>query len=62
MVSVGLALTDVGEVHLDDGYLDGPDTVGQGDGSVCVGSGVHHHSVINPVGLLQFVDQIALVV
>ena len=49
-------------MHLDDGYADATDAVGQGDGSVGIGSRIHHHAIKLSVSLLQLVDEAALVV
>lgn len=62
MPPVRLALRDVGNMHLHHGDAYGADAVGQGDGSVGVATGVHHHAVILVVGLLQLVDQYAFMV
>ena len=62
MAPVRLALANVGDVHLNHRNADGPDAIGQGDGSVGIASGVHHHPVVNAVGFLEFVDQITFMV
>ena len=49
-------------MHLDDGDADGADAVGQGDGSVGIGSRVHHHGVKLSIGLLQLVDEAAFMI
>lgn len=62
MVPVRFALSDVGDMYLNHGNADGPDAVGQGDRGMRVGPRVHRNTVVNGVGLLKFVDQVALVV
>lgn len=57
-----LALTNVGNVHLNHGDADGPDTVCYSDGGMRVGSGIHHHPVVKAVGFLQFVNQITFMI
>ena len=49
-------------MHFDDGDADGTDAVGDGDGSVGVGTRVHHHGIILTVSCLQLVNQDAFVV
>ena len=56
MAPVRLALANVGDVHLNHGKANGTDAVGQGDGGMCVGSRIHHHTVVKAVGLLKFID------
>ena len=62
MTTVRLAFRDVRDVNFHDRNADGSDAVGKGNGGVCVGPRIHHHSVIKPVGFLQLVDQAALVI
>ena len=62
MMPIRLTLGDVGDVDFDDGNRDGMDTVGQGDGSVGVGSRIQYYGVKLTVGLLKLVDEAALVV
>lgn len=62
MPSVWLPFRDVRDMHFDDGDADGTDAVGDGDGSVGVGTRVHHHGIILSVSCLQLVDQHAFVV
>ena len=52
MPPVGFTLADVGDMYLDDRNVDGSDAVGQSDGGVRVGPGIHYHPVVKPVGLL----------
>ena len=62
MPSVWLPFRDVRDVHFDDGDADGTDAVGDGDGSVGVGTRVHHHGIVLTVSCLQLVDQDTFVV
>ena len=62
MTSVSLTFGDVGNMNLNHGNANGADAVGKGDGGVCVGTRVHHHSIVSAIGLLQLVDEIPLVI
>lgn len=62
MPTVRLALADVGNVYFHDRYANGTDAVGQGDGSVGIGSWIHHHGIVLSVSLLQLVDEATFVV
>ena len=62
MLAVRLSLGNVGDMYLHHRDADGTDAVGKGDGSVGVGSRIHHHGIILPVSLLQLVNQHAFVV
>ena len=62
VATVRLALADVGNVNFSNLDADGTDAVGDGDGSVSVGSRIHDHSIENSIGFLQFVDNGAFVV
>lgn len=62
MTPIGLSLADVGDVYLHHGNADGPDTIGQSDGSVGVTSRVHNHAVVDAICLLKLIDQATLMV
>lgn len=62
MTPVGLPFADVGDMNFNHGNADGPDAVGNGDGSVGVSAWIHHHTVVLMIRLLQFVDEEAFVV
>lgn len=62
MPSIWLPFRDVGNVYLHYRDADGTDAVGDGDGSVGVGTRVHHHGIILSVSCLQLVNQHAFVV
>ena len=62
MPSVRLPFRNIGDVDLHHWNADGTDAVGEGDGSVGVGSRVHDHGIILTVSLLQLVNQNAFVV
>ena len=62
MLAVRLPFRNVGNVDLHHGNADGADAVGEGDGSVGVGSRVHDHSIILTISFLQLVNQNTFVV
>ncbi len=62
MTPIGLSLADVGDVYLHHGNTDGPNAVGQSDGSVGVTSWVHDYAIVIAIGFLKLIDQATLMV
>lgn len=62
MTPIGLSLADVGDVYLHHGNVDGPDAVGQSDGSVGVSSWVYDHAIVIAISFLKLIDQATLMV
>ncbi len=62
MAAVRLPLADVGDVHLDNRDADGADAIGQGDGSVGIGTRVHHNGIVSSIRLLEQIDKDTFVV
>lgn len=59
-VAYGFAGGDVGDMHLDDGYLYCLDRIGYGQRCVCIGSGVEYYAVA--VGSMEGIDDVAFVI
>lgn len=62
MAAVWLPLADVGDVHLDNRDADGADAIGQGNGSVGIGTWIHHNGIEVPIRILKQVDEDTFVV
>ena len=62
LTAEGLALLDVGNVHLDRGEVDRGQSVLKGPAVVGQGPGVYHQAIDPGTGLVDPVDQLAFVV
>lgn len=49
-------------MYFNHGDADGADAIGKSDGSVGVGTRIHHHGIELAVGLLELVDEAAFVI